>query len=233
METLVTFQKISSFCRYLDEVFGTSYKSLKLYNDLISKTTLSDYDDIEKHILLFSNFCINNNEAIMSNNNDASKLVEHKIIYSDKVFIDMGTLLVDSDKLVWDKLIELTKIFDPVFTSRHMLSTFGIGNGPESDLIVDIMVKFLNTKKDKKKIDRDFFSEMSGIMVERITCGKVSVEKLLDTILLFCKPGDIFHRLVAIQKTFTSVFGNKIFTSVFGKKPLPSVFGNHYHSLKS
>ena len=122
--SLVTFKAISTFCTALEEVFGEDSRELKLYTHLISKTTLSHDKAISKHIDAFRLFCTENRDALESK--DVSKLVENKIIYSDKVFIDIACIFNTSDKdtstVIWKHLLTIATFVDPTSKARQILN---------------------------------------------------------------------------------------------------------------
>ena len=67
---LLTFRAISTFTNDLSEIFGGENHSLKLYQRLLNKTTITHEKAISKHIIAFKNFCVSNREAILSKSLD-------------------------------------------------------------------------------------------------------------------------------------------------------------------
>jgi hypothetical protein len=68
---IITFKAICTFVNDLSEIFSNENHSLKLYDRLIKKTTLSHDKAISKHIQAFKIFCKENRDAIL--NKDLSK----------------------------------------------------------------------------------------------------------------------------------------------------------------
>ena len=110
MSSLITFEAISNFTNDLGEVFSDKHRPLKLYIHLINKTTLQHKDPIIKHIDAFRKFCTANRDAIAEKN--VKKLVEEKISYSNRVFIDMKQILNMADKetsnVIWKHLLTIS-----------------------------------------------------------------------------------------------------------------------------
>ena len=63
---LIIFKAIANFTQALADEFGKKQHSLALYSRLINKTTLAHDTPIKKHISVFTEFCINNREAILN-----------------------------------------------------------------------------------------------------------------------------------------------------------------------
>ena len=78
---LITFKALSKFVNELAEMFSADNHSLKLYNRLIQKTSLSHDNAIRKHIDIFRTFCINNRDCIINKNtNEIINLNRYEII---------------------------------------------------------------------------------------------------------------------------------------------------------
>ena len=52
MTDLVIFDTISNFINNLNDIFGTEFVNLQLYNRILEKTTVSHKDAIIKHVKL-------------------------------------------------------------------------------------------------------------------------------------------------------------------------------------
>ena len=80
--SLVAFKAIVNFTTDLSEEFGEEFKPVKLYNHLLSKTTLSHDSAIQKHIEVFKVFLVKNREQVA--NKDIST-ISVNISYSSRV----------------------------------------------------------------------------------------------------------------------------------------------------
>lgn len=143
---LITFKAITSFANDLNEAFGAKHRPLKLYNHLISKTTLSHEKAIQKHIEIFRNFCIFNREAILEKN--VNKFVEYKIIYSERVFIDMNAIFnftqrdKETTNIIFSHLLTISALVDPTGNAKHVLKqNKKQENSNESDFLTNIIEK--------------------------------------------------------------------------------------------
>jgi hypothetical protein len=99
-----SFKSICNFVKALNEVFGERSPSLQLYSHLLEKTGLIHEDPIKKHIALFKAFCKENETFILNKDYISFQSMPSgraTIQYSEKVFIDMKSLLrlADADQL--------------------------------------------------------------------------------------------------------------------------------------
>lgn len=91
---LSIFNAIMSFVQDLDTGFDKTHKPIALYNRLLEKTTLKDIPAIGKHITGFERFF--NKYPNYLKNGSVEK--DAKIMYSDRVFLDIGNILSTADK---------------------------------------------------------------------------------------------------------------------------------------
>ena len=144
--SLVTFKAIANFCTSLEEIFGKTQRPLKLYAHLIGKTTLSHEKAISKHLSAFTLFCTSNRDALEAK--DCSKLVEKKISYSERVFIDISQIFSESDKstsnIIWTHLLTIAALVDPTGKARQILKATANKEGEvatEANFLNDIIGK--------------------------------------------------------------------------------------------
>lgn len=121
--TALRFNTICNFIRDLNESFGGRQKSLMLYGHLIEKTGLIHIDPVKKHIQIFQNFVKENEDAIV--NKDKKLFKNPRIVYSDKVAIDLNEILRMSDreeeKVIWTHLLTITAILNPESKAKQVL----------------------------------------------------------------------------------------------------------------
>ncbi len=166
--TLPTFNAINDFIKALSELVGGEYKPLKLYNRLISQTTLSHTKAINTHIRIFKEFCIRNREAIFMKDVDAlrksvaqeidpEKKEEPKagnydsnkavIKYSEKVQInvrDIFNLIKDDEnrQIAWKHLLYISALLDPAGKAKEMLKTTpSTSGGNEAEFLTNLISK--------------------------------------------------------------------------------------------
>lgn len=153
---LLAFQAISSFVSEANKVGGKTQKSLQLYNRLIEKTNISHKEAITKHINAFKKFMVVNVDALKSQ--DVSKLSKTTVDYSDRVFINVRLLLVnsaDNENVIWNHLITIGAIVHPKANLKEILKEkqeaepeqleisdiLDSDGSPESDVIANMMNK--------------------------------------------------------------------------------------------
>jgi len=200
--TVLIFKSICNFIKDLNESFGEKQKSLLLYAALIEKTGLMHEEPIKKHISIFSEFCKQNEEAIMARHH--GELVLSEIRYSDKVYIDVAQVfeLADSEEkeIVWSHFVALLALLHPSSEAKKLLkkqadekrSTGGASGGGNEE-------EFLSSLVDKvgKHIDptvsnpmdmmngimsSGVFQELVGSMNTGISEGNLDIGKMLGSL---------------------------------------------------
>jgi hypothetical protein len=190
---LLTFKAITSFVNDLSEIFSADNHELKLYQHLINKTTISHEKAIEKHIEAFTTFCIKNREAIVSKDN--SKLIDD-IRYSDKVFIDVKSILQSTDKetanVIWKHILTISAFVDPSGRAKEILKQ---NASNESNLISDIINKVeenvdLNQANPLEAVSSimssGIFTDLMMGMNTKLQDGSIDVGKLMNTVQQLC-----------------------------------------------
>ena len=192
--TLITFKAISNFVSCLSEVFGKEHRSLKLYAHLINKTTLTNIQPIEKHVNAFKDFCITNRDAIIDKKYTEIEL--DKIVYSTRVFIDIKSILKQSDKetstIIWKHLLTISALVDPTGKAKQVLqetSNKGVC-GKEADFLQNIIGKVeehvdpnSNPMEAVSAIMKSgIFSELVGGMGSGLEDGTLDLSKLMGTV---------------------------------------------------
>ena len=189
-ENLKGFKAISDFIICLDEAYGKDFKSVELYCHLLKKTTILHKAPILKHITSFRNFCVENREAIQER--DEEKLVKKQIIYSMKVFVDIGKIFAVSDpqskKVIWDHLTNITTIVDPTGIIKRKLKKHS--GGKENEFLTNIINKVessVNPDTDPMEAVGDImksgiFNELLSNMGEGLENGDLDLSKLMGTV---------------------------------------------------
>lgn len=160
---LLTFKTITDFVKELNELFGSTNHSLKLYQRLLEKTTISHEKIIEKHISVFKNFCVQNRDMIL--NKDITKLsaTESKVEYSDKVYIDFSSIFKSADKdtknVIMDYLLTISALVDPTAKAKDIL------------------------KKDEKSKEADFLSSMIEKVEENVNVDSANPLEAVTSIM--------------------------------------------------
>jgi len=193
--SLLTFKAISNFTKELNNLFSKEQHSLKLYARLIDKTAISHDASIRKHVEAFRHFCITNRDAIMSK--DVNKIQEPKIVYSQKVFIDMTAIFMIADsetsKIIWEHLLCISALVDPAGKAREILKTHlteGKTGDGESNFLTDIIDKVekhvdpnANPMEAVSSIMKSgIFTELIGGMNQGLSDGSLNIGKLMGAV---------------------------------------------------
>ena len=119
---LKIFEYINNFVKDLTLVYKTN-KALRLYNRLIDKTTIAHKTSIEKHISIFKEFFDINKSVIFDK--DHKKLIKHRILYNDNVYIDIFLFVEQGDQeirnAIWKHLFAILYQIDPSSTTLQLL----------------------------------------------------------------------------------------------------------------
>ena len=192
---LIAFKAISDFVKQLGENFGDKNHSLKLYEHLINKTTLSHDKAISKHIEAFRDFCVNNREAIT--NKDASKLDDTKVEYSSRVYIDFITVFKeadsDSQNVIWKHLLTISALVDPAGQAKKILMQ-NKDSSKEANFLNDVIEKVEATvNKNTNPLEAvgtlmssGVFNDLISGMNNGIQSGELDIGKLMGTVQTMC-----------------------------------------------
>jgi hypothetical protein len=160
--SLITFKAISNFTNSLAEIFSNKQRSLKLYAHLINKTTLSHNKPIIKHIEAFKKFCVDNRENIGEKN---TKLINSKITYSNRVYIDMESIFSISDRetteIIWNHILIISALVDPTGKAKQILKE---NSKEETKGEVDFLSEIIGKVEEHTNLDDDPMKAVSSIM---------------------------------------------------------------------
>jgi len=201
MELLNIFKAISEFVFDLDLVFGKTHKEVLLYKRLLSKTTILNEGPVKRHVNIFKTFIDSNISAIIEKCTD--NLATHKLVYSERVFIDLYTLLKECDKdtetAVWNHLLKINALINPSeqslaltsFLNNHSKST--LSSAGEDDLLSDL----ITTVKDSltgetvsnpmetamSLVSSGKLSNIISTMTQKFSSGALNPEDLLKKVM--------------------------------------------------
>jgi hypothetical protein len=190
---LITFKALSKFINELAEMFSADNHSLKLYNRLIQKTTLSHDNAIRKHIDIFRTFCTGNRECIINKNKN---LVNPVLEYSDKVFINFSDIFKESDaetsSVIWNHLLTISALVDPSSKAKEILKNSK--DTKEADFLSNILNKVENNVNPNSNpleavssiMSSGVFTELISGMNNGIQDGSLDLGKLMGTVQQMC-----------------------------------------------
>lgn len=191
---LITFKAISNFTNELGEMFAKKQRSLKLYCHLINKTTIAHDKPIQKHINAFRAFCVANRESITQKNEE---LKITKILYSQRVFIDMEEIFKIADKetkdAIWSHLLCISALVDPAGKAKEILKKSiedSKSGGGESEFLTNIIDKVeqhvdpnANPMEAVSSIMQSgIFTDLIGSMHNGMSDGSLDLSKLMGTV---------------------------------------------------
>jgi len=193
--SLITFKAISNFVTELAQVYQAKHKPLKLYQRLISKTTLSHDKAITKHIDAFRKFCITNRDAILAK--DFSKFEDRKVEYSTRVYIDMNLMMKLSDKdtqsVIWKHILCISALVDPAGKAKEILRQ-NMDEGKAGTDETAFLTNIINKVEQNVSPDADpmsavssimnsgIFTDLLGGMQSGLQSGNLDISKLLGAV---------------------------------------------------
>jgi len=144
-QDLATFQTILDFVTNLQDFYGhiknnSSTRPLNLYHRLISKMSFKDDDLILRHIEVLRTFCVKNRESLR---NQDTNLSSSRIIFSDKIYIDMKYIFKNADKetskVIWEYLLAISAYLDPENNTKDLLKALQTSGGAENDFLSNMI----------------------------------------------------------------------------------------------
>lgn len=141
----IKFKAISDFVLSVAPSFKGKNKPLALYERLISKTSISHEAPVQKHINAFRKFCVNNHSCISKGN---FNFTDHKISYSDRVYIDMRAIVKSADKseteIIRKHILTISALVYPEGNAKDLLKKSAGPKGNEADFLQGIMSQIEN-----------------------------------------------------------------------------------------
>ena len=194
---LVVFKSISDFISSLNECFGKEQKTLQLYARLISRTTISHQDAIEKHISIVKKFLNENKEQIL---NKDIKFTTFKFSYNERVYVNLDPIFKKADKSETDVIFaHLLKIFsqvDPESNAKSILRETMKNNKQSGDdkaeenfinNLIENVSKNVNEDDDPLKavsniMQSGLLTDLIGGMSNGINNGELDLGRLMGTV---------------------------------------------------
>ena len=196
-QTILTFKAIVGFVADLNNEFGTSMKSIALYNRLLEKTGIVHIGPIQKHIECFRIFFQENQGSMESRATTFSSTIQ----YSDRVYIDLTTVFkrssVDTASVIWQHLYTLWGLVDPSSEAKRLLSEAVRSSGGqdrESQFLTDIIEKVERTVQSTdvdtsnpmgavgKLMSSGVFTDLVQGMQTGLSDGSLDIGKLMGSV---------------------------------------------------
>lgn len=184
------FNSIKNFVSSLDECYSDNFNNIKLYNNLLQKTTYSHTELIKKHIDIFRVFSLENESCILNKNYE---LTQPKLQFSHSIFIDLNEVLKTCDnsekETIWKHVALIYSYFKPNSNIKHMLKQKKTN---ESSFIKDMIDKVedsidggnVNNPMEAitKMMTSGVFSELVGSMTNGLQSGELNIGGLLGSV---------------------------------------------------
>lgn len=193
------FQCLTSFVVDLGESFASDNHPLALYERLITKTKLVHKEAVEKHVNAFRTFFTANKTNIVESKPEFTE----KIVYSEKVFIDMNAIFkleMDSDtrNAIWNHLRVIATLFDP--TLPKVASTAIVSSQPvpliegdsEEDKFLNKVISKVQTHVTDETADpqaaisnilsSDLIPELVGTINTGMSNGTFNIGKMISSV---------------------------------------------------
>ena len=195
---LRAFGKIVDFVSELNVAFGSRFHEVLAYNHLLSKTKVSQKLTIQHHIAAFKEFFDRNKEAILSK--DASKIMSHRISFSERVYLDVHALLVQPDldaetaDAIWKHLLVINASIDPTSEARAILQQLQGSGGAENQFLDGFFNRIQQTVETSGMPTTDPMTTAAGILqsgvlndlvggIDRgVKDGSLDIGKLIGTV---------------------------------------------------
>jgi hypothetical protein len=190
--SLLAFKTICNFVKDLSAEYGKNHKPLLLYNRLTTHTQISHDKAIKKHLSIFYDFSVSNREALLLQ--DSTKILCKKLVYSERVYIDMEYIFRIADKenspVIWQHLLTISALIDPDGKAKDVLLKNKEDDKKEDDFLSDIISKVQQNVKPNSNPMEAFSSILqSGVATDLISnmqgnlkSGKLDMKKLLGSV---------------------------------------------------
>lgn len=141
------FRAISEFVADLSDAFGSKFREVTLYNHLLSKTKISNKEAVTKHIQIFGEFCVRNQDALLKK--APTQIVSRRITYSDKVFLDLYSILnqpelqldTSTADAIWNHLLVIQATIDPTSKAHDILTSIRADTSNEGQFLGSFLNK--------------------------------------------------------------------------------------------
>jgi hypothetical protein len=192
---ILPFKAIHTFVMSLNEEFGSRNKALRLYARLIEQTTFSHELPIRKHVQAFTQFCVNNRDAILTKN--INQMNQPKIAYSDRVFINLKELFkmadADQQSVMWQHILTISALVDSSGRAKQILKkTAKKGSAKEVNFLTDMIEKVeKNINLDQASnpfeaitqiMSSGVLTDLIGSMNQNINSGQLDMSKMFGAI---------------------------------------------------
>jgi hypothetical protein len=196
-KALQIFEKIVDFVSELNVAFGTIFHEVAAYNHLLSRTKISQKLIIRKHVELFREFCERNRDALLAK--DFNKIISHKIIFSERAFLNLHTILsqptIDSETsdTIWTHLLVISALVDPTVEVQEMLKKLKSSGSPEGEFLDNFFTRIQSVDTSNIStsdpmtaasaiLQSGVLNDLVGSIDKQVKDGSLDFGKLLGTV---------------------------------------------------
>lgn len=201
---LKVFGLIHNFVKELTGVYRTN-KPLRLYNRLLEKTTLSHHVSIKKHIDAFQTFCVQNRDVLTTK--DHKKLVKHRIMFNDNIYVDMFIVLDQGDDeikdAIWRHILTIASYVDPTGNALQVLKETikSDSDDSEEEKLIDSIIEKIN-----ENIKTDSTANPNPMTI----INSIMQSGLLNKIFEQAGSGKLnFNKLIGVANKLIAKFGQE------------------------
>ena len=195
--SVLVFKAITTFINDLHIEYGNRHKSISLYHRLLEKTGIIHTNPVLKHIECFKTFFEKNKHGMDSK--DISKFVESKIVYSERVYVDISSVLKHSDKetsvIIWKHLLTIWGLIDPLSQAKNTLKEMSIESDNKESNFLNSIIEKVESSVDPEKMNGNnpmetinnlmqsgVFNELITGMQSGLSDGSLDMNKLMGSV---------------------------------------------------
>ena len=195
--SVLVFKAITTFINDLHIEYGNRHKSISLYHRLLEKTGIIHTNPVLKHIECFKTFFEKNKDGMESK--DMSKFVESKIVYSERVYVDISSVLKHSDKetsvIIWKHLLTIWGLIDPLSQAKNTLKEMSVESDNKESNFLNSIIEKVESSVDPEKMNGSnpmetvnnlmqsgVFNELISGMQSGLSDGSLDMNKLMGSV---------------------------------------------------
>ena len=183
---VLVFKLITDLIKNIEECYAVKEtaktKPIRLYSRLVTKTSINRDDIIQRHIDCFTDFCKANHSQILEK---STKLVESRIIFSERIYIDMDYVFSQSEKdgntnTLFEYLLAIHAYVSPSDEALELLQALKTQNPMEKGMEI---LKSMNMDSNGMKQIQDAVQELAkSVNIEDVTENPMAmIGKLLQS----------------------------------------------------
>lgn len=206
--SIQVFGAIVDFVSSLSENYGKTYHNLALYSLLLERTGIYHTEQVEKHISIFRTFLLQFQEEIKTNK--LTDMTEYKISYSEKIFIDITSILSSAKEddliIIREHLLTLLCLICPETQAKSIiLRENEKHNLPQSPIMENNLMSNIFSSISKQVENKDASNlnptEILGDMISNGTVNEIfqSLSSSFSSPESAGGTGDISNMVTGIQ----------------------------------